>query len=307
MERDFILNVMSFLNKGEKLSSAIKNSKGGEIFDEFFITMVTSGEQSGKLTDAFRLIYSYLKTNQKIREKLISASVYPLLILAMSFGVLHLLLLFIIPIVTQIYSSMEFKPNFFIGFFFKISDLMAKNLFIYLTILVLFVFGIIIFFRTNYSKILINLILPKLPIVSKVSRINTKIKLSFSIEILLKGGYSLEDTLAKLSEIENNKVIKTEYLKGLMTLKEGGGVRNAFKSIKAFDTKDLNIIEIADSISKSPEGFQKVYNDSIQGLESFLERLFELINPIIMLFIGLFIFFIMYLLLSPTLSILENF
>jgi type IV pilus assembly protein PilC len=306
-EADFIRNVISFLKKGEKLSKAIKKAKGGEIFDDFFLTMVSAGEQSGKLADAFKLIYSYLKTNQKIKEKLISAAVYPLLLSVMAFGVLHLLLLFIIPIVMQIYTNMDFKPKPLINAIFVISELMTNNIVIYLIFLALLAAGAVIFFRTKISKRIIDTLLMKAPITSKIIMINTKIKLSFSLEILLKGGYSLEEALSKLGELEEDKSVKKEYIKGLETLKEGGGVRNAFKSIKIFEAKDLNIIEIADSISKAPEGFQKIYSDAIQSLESFLERLFELLNPVIMLFIGMFIFFIMYLLITPTLAILENF
>ncbi len=305
-EGEFIRNVISFLKKGEPLSRAIKNSKGGEVFDDFFLTMVSSGEQSGKLKDSFRLIYSYLKTNQKIKDKLISATIYPLMLMVLSFFVVNLLLFFIIPIISQIYVSMEVEPQLFIKAIFAVSDLVTKNVIAYVVGLIALVIGLFILFKTKIFKKFLNFIKQKIPIISNVSKLNMKIKSSFSLEILLKGGYSLEEAILRLGELEENDIMKKEYLKGVNILKEGGGVRKSFESIKIFDSKDLNIIEISDSISKAPEGFEKIYNDAIQSLESFLDKVFELLTPVIMLFIGAFIFLIMYIVLMPMLSTLDK-
>ena len=305
-EGEFIRSVISYLKKGETLSKAIKSSKGGEIFDDFFLTMVTSGEQSGKLRDSFKLIYNYIKTNQKIKDKMISAIIYPIILIVLSFFVLNLLIFFLTPIINQIYSSTDIEPQVFVKVIFAISDFLIDHVMMYIITLITVIISLIIFFRTKTSKVFINYLNRKLPIISKVSKLNIKIRSSFSLEILLKGGYSMEEAILKLGELEKNDIIRREYIKGVNILKEGGGVRKSFENIKIFDSKDLNIIEISDSISKAPEGFEKIYNDAILSLESFLEKIFELLTPIIMILIGTFIFFILYLVLIPILSTLEK-
>ena len=305
-ESEFIRNVISYLKKGERLSTAIKSSKYGEIFDDFFITMVSAGEHSGKLKDAFRLIYSYTKTKKMIREKLISASVYPALLLFVSFIILNLLMFMIIPMIEQMYLNMDYVPVLFIKIVFNISHFLKVNTIPYIIFLFLLTIAMILFLKTKISKQLLNFILHKAPIVSKLTNLQSKIKTSFSLEILLKGGYSMEEALQKLSDIENDNQIKKEYLKGVTILKEGAGVRNAFKNLRIYDTRDLNIIEIADSISKSPEGFEKIHTDASSTLETYLATVFELLNPVILIFMGFFVFFIMYLVVSPTLEMLKN-
>jgi len=66
-ENKFISEINNKLKKGEKLSASLKSS--GEDFDDFYITMVASGEASGKLNESFKLIYQYLKNNSKIKER----------------------------------------------------------------------------------------------------------------------------------------------------------------------------------------------------------------------------------------------
>ena len=95
-------------------------------------------------------------------------------------------------------------------------------------------------------------------------------------------------------------------LKSLSILKEGGSVRNSFSNLKIYNTRDLNIIDIADSISKSQEGLEKIHNDAEDVLESYLEKMFKLIEPVIMIFIGLLIFSIMYLIIPTILGMIDK-
>lgn len=304
-EKEFINEIISFIKKGGKLSTALKSSKYADIFDNFFISMVSAGELTGNLNKAFNLLYMYQLNNKKIKDKLLSAIIYPILLIFMSFFVIHLLLLFIIPIIEKIYSSMNFTPSLFIKIIFKISNFITNNLIIYFVLILTITLFLIFLMYTNKINKVIKKILLKLPVISKINNINTKIKLSFSLKIFLDAGYSLDESLAKITE--ENKEIKKEITEALYKLKEGKSIKNAFSSIKIYEKKDLNIIEIADATSRTSSGFEKIYLDSKNLLDSYLERIFELLNPIIMIFIGFFIFFIMYLLISPTLSILENF
>jgi|GEM_PF-5252339 len=305
-ENDFVNEVISFLKKGEKVSVAIKNSQAASIFDDFYISMISSGEQSGNLRDSFRLIYQYLKNNQMIRDRLLTAAIYPMILLFMGFLSLNILLLFILPMLKEMYTSMNFTPNLLIQILFNISGLLSQNKIVYFLSLILIFFGLIIFFRTEVSKNLIRFALDHLPILSKISRLNNKIKVSFSLEILLKGGASLEEALFNLSKIETNPILKKEYLKSLNSLKEGESVRSSFKNLKIFDPKDLNIIEIADSISKTPEGFEKLYIDANYRLEAFLGIAFELLTPVILILLGMFMGLIMYIVISPNLNLLQQ-
>jgi type II secretory pathway component PulF len=301
-EAQLVKDAISYLKKGEKLSVALRNAEGSEIFDDFFISMVASGEHSGNLTDAFKLINSYVRNNQKIKDKLLSASFYPLILVVISIAAVNFLLFLIIPNFEKIYSSMDYQPSLLIQIALNISQFLQTHFVIYLISLFMLIFGLLIFFRTSASKKFLILLLDNLPIISKISKLQAKIKVSFSLEILLKGGASLEEALLKLSEIEKNPKLKKEYLKTLTMLKEGNSVRSAFKNLKIYNSRDLNIIEISDTTSRTDEGFKKIHLDATGQLEAFLDTLFTVIEPIIMVFIGLFIAFIMYLVVSPTLE-----
>lgn len=305
-EIEFISEVISQLKKGEKLSNALKSSKYSEIFDDFIISMIASGEQSGNLKDSFLLINNYLKNSEKIKEKIISASIYPAMLVFLGIAAFHLLLFFVLPRFTSIYEALDFKPSFLIKTMMNISDFLLENFLIYLICIIAVIISLVIFFRTKISKDMMSYILLRLPVISKVFKMQSKIKVSFSLELMLKGGAKLEEALTKLNELESNEEIKKQFVKSITNLKEGHSVRESFKNIKIFDLRDLNLIEISDSISRTEEGFKKIYQDTNELLDNYLDKVLKMIEPVIMIFIGLFIFFVMYLVISPTKNLMES-
>lgn len=305
--KDFIGSVAASLNKGDKLSQAIKSSNGAELFDGFIMSMITSGEMSGQLTEAFKLIYSYLESERKLREKTVSSIIYPCFLLALGFLAFNLLLFVIIPNIRQMYENMGFEPKGVVGVVMNISSFLQENIILYVVTLVATIVGLIIFFRTRTAKRLLSNVVKRLPVVSTITRLQAKIKVSFSLEILLKGGSTLEESLIKLASIEPNEEVKKEYNSALISLKSGDGVRASFESLKVFDNRDLSIIEISDSISRSTDGFGKIYKDTEKALNLAMERVLKMVEPMIILVIGLLMGFLMYLIISPTLSMMSNF
>lgn len=305
--KEFIASVSASLNKGDKLSQAIKGSNGAELFDGFIMSMITSGEMSGQLTEAFKLIYSYLESERKLREKTVSSIIYPSFLLFLGFLAFNMLLFIIIPNIRQMYDNMGFEPKGVVGGVMAISSFLQENMILYVISLIAVIVGLVIFFRTSLSKRVLNVVLVRLPVVSTIFKLQSKIKVSFSLEILLKGGSTLEESLIKLATIETNEEVKKEYNSALLSLKSGDGVRASFENLKVFDNRDLSIIEISDSISRSTDGFGKIYKDTEKALNLAMERVLKMVEPMIILVIGLLMGFLMYLIISPTLSMLGNF
>lgn len=304
-ENIFINEINNKLKKGEKLSVSLKES--GEDFDDFYITMVALGEASGKLNESFKLIYQYLKNNSKIKEKIISASLYPFILLFVAFCAVNLLFFLIIPNFISIYKNMDFTPSLFINFMFAVSKFLIDYFIFYLIFILVIVIILIIFIRSNKFQPIKSKLFSSMPVLSTIYRLQSKIKISFSIEIFLKGGLSLEDALIKLKDIESKEDIRNNYIESVSFLKEGNSISEAFQNISYFDRKDINIIKISEAISKTKEGFEKIRNEAETKFDSLIDRIFKLIEPIMMIFIGIFIFFIMYLVMSPTLNMIDKF
>lgn len=305
IEKDFIEGIYSDLKKGESLSGSLKSYE--KDFGDFYLTMIKAGEASGKLSDSFKLLYTYLNNIQKIKDKIVSASIYPGILLTMAFLALNLLFFFIIPNFGLIYKTMEFTPAAGIGIMIDFSSFLKEHVMLYVIFLAALIAGVTVLFKSKQGVTVKEKIFQKMPVFSKIYRLQMKIKISFSLEILLKGGASLEDGLAKLSEMEKSAGLKKDFLRALEGIKNGGSVKSAFSGLKVFDGRDLALIEISESISKTKEGFEKARTEAENTLDNYLDKIFKLIEPAMIILIGAFLFFIMYLVISPTLGMLEKF
>ncbi|OHD14615.1 MAG: hypothetical protein A2086_15585 [Spirochaetes bacterium GWD1_27_9] len=306
-EANFTNDLANHLKKGEKLYISIKEARGGELFNDFLLSMIAAGEISGKLKDSFNLIYKYLKNSQKIKDKIISAILYPIILIVASFFSVNSLFLVVLPNFQKMYKSLDFIPPLLIQIMFALSNFIVENFIFYLFFIIFSIIGFFLLIRIEKSRKMIYHFLIKLPIISKIFYWTRKINISFNFLILSKGGFTLEDSFKKMIEIEKNKDMIDLLEDSLTILKNGGKITEAFTKLKIFDPKDLNIIQIAESISRSQDAFEKIYVDTETTFENYLEKLFKLIEPIMMIVIAFFIFLIMYLVISPTLSLIDKF
>jgi type II secretory pathway component PulF len=124
--------------------------------------------------------------------------------------------------------------------------------------------------------------------------------------ILLKGGITIEEALKKLEQIIHEPGLKNKISQAVIMLKQGISVQNAVDFIGIFNPKELSLITISESISNPIEGFIKIYQETESELEQYLEKLMKLIEPVVMLVIGLLIFVMMYMVISPTMGVVNK-
>jgi type II secretory pathway component PulF len=305
-ESQFIRSVHGDLGKGTRLSEAIRRAPGNELFNNFFFAMVKAGEASGNLTEAFRLINDFLKHMKQIRDQTISAIIYPVILMTVGFAALQLLLFMILPNFKQIFVNMQFQPTGIIALLFSFSEFLRNNWTGYLaTLLVLLILGFV-YSRTSLAGRVNSLVIMKAPVISSLYNLQAKIKVTFSLETLLRNGATLEESLQEMVHLGQGSSEQEFYRAALTELKNGGTVQKALQHIPVYGLRDLRIVEIADATSRTVEGFEKIHTDATEQFSIMLEKLLKLIEPLMIIFIALFIFLFMYLVISPTLFMMEK-
>lgn len=302
----FVQEVAGALSRGERLSGAIAAHNVENRFDDFYISMVEAGEASGSLDRSFFLIHSFLVSREKLQSRIVSSAIYPLFLVIAAFGAIQVLLFFILPNFEKMYRNMQFKPNVIIKFMFDVSSIVRDHWIIYFCLLFVLIAGGIFLARTRPVRRLGHKVASLMPGIRTIYILQAKIKTAFSLEVLLESGTPLEEALVKLTSIEKSEKLSREIGKVAVLLKEGSGVAEAFKKLSVFNDRDRHLIEIADTTSRTSEGFAKIHEDGTARLEVTTERLTKLAEPAVMLFVAVFIGFIMYLVVMPTLGMMEQ-
>ncbi len=291
------------INAGKSLSSAVESQKIIKL-PEYIIHSINVAENSGKLDVVLIELANVLKEEEKISSKTTQALIYPSFIMIMSFILLIVMLTTIVPKITKIFENLHKKLPSSTQLIINISDFVKHN---YILIIGIFI-GIIVIFKILYSKnkkfrLLIDSILLKIPVVKNLIISKELSRFSYMAFTLINSGVNYINAINLATNTISNLKIKNYFQKALKDVIEGKKLSTALKKADFFDKSFIESIALAEESGEVKEILKntyEIYNEEFQRKTSILLSLLE---PLMMLFIGGIIGFIVISMLMPIFSI----
>ena len=204
----------------EVLSKVCKDVEGGaslskafnafpNVFSVFFVSMVKSGEHSGKLSDVFIYLAEYLEKRYHFRNEIIGAMVYPIFVLLVFGTVVAVLMIYVIPQLTQVLTATDQDIPLVTKMVIAFSDFLVHNGII---VFLFLVFSIVFFWRYTKSKKgkrFFSKFLLKLPLLGPFLIKFYLSRFALNLSTLISGGLQISESL----EITGNIVGNEEYKK----------------------------------------------------------------------------------------------
>lgn len=264
-------------------------AKHPAIFTELWVNLVESGEASGNLAMILSRLASYLERNQAFRTKIISALIYPAILMFAGIGALLFLTMKIIPTFAELFKGFNVKMPFLTSILIGVSEFMRSNfLFIILGIVGLFIVvkkyistkeG-----RRGYEKIKFNM-----PLFGEFFRALIVERFSSEMSTLVESGvpilYSLEiaeHSVGNLTMAEIIHEIKEE-------VRQGKTLSQPLDRSGFFDPMVVQMIAIGEEIGELPQMFKKLNAFYQEYVETFLTRFTSMFEPIMLIFMGIVI------------------
>lgn len=279
-----IRQIINDLEKGSSFSSAL--NKHPKIFSQFWSSLVEVGEASGNLPVILNKLADYLETKADFQSKLISASIYPGVLLVVSTGAIAFFALVIIPRFTEIFNTLNIPLPFLtqklVGAFDFIK---TKFLFI------LFLFGAIIFSiarfaRTEFGRKQIEILLLKLPLFGKFYRVLIIERFTSQMAILIESGVPILYAL----EISERMVVSRSMAEVIRNIKnqvrEGKLIAEPMNKSGFFTPMAVQMVLIGEETGELDKMLKRVavfYQDYVG---TFVNRLGTLIEPLMLIFMG---------------------
>ena len=282
--KEVVQEISKDVQGGLHFSSAL--AKHPKIFDDFFINMVRAGETAGNLDEVLQYLANEQEKNFDLMSKIKGAMVYPIFVIATVIGVMVLMMVFVIPQLTGILvqSSVELPlpTKILIG----VSSF-AKNYY-WLIIMVLIALGITIqtVLKTRKGKLLWGRIVLKLPVFGQLFRKFYLVRFAQSLSTLLVGGIPLTSALKIVSDVVGNVVYKNIILQSIIDVEGGHSMSNAFLNHSSVPAMLPRLMAIGEQTGKLDEILEKVANFYSREVEGLLSKLVTLLEPIIIIFLG---------------------
>ena len=281
--------IISDIEKGVSLSKSIKNIDLK--FNNLLIALIQNGESSGHLSIALSQAYSFLDKKDEIKKKIISSLVYPLFIVVATIVMTLFLILYIFPKIIPLLSSLNIKLPLMtriVQWLYMFLSEQGLWLFLFVTLLIIVVNLLIKkieSLRYKYHFLIISI-----PYISKYIKINNMISVCRMGEMLLSSGKSLTSILLFYSQSNNNLVYKKIFNEIHIEVARGVSFSNSLNKHSNFfpiTLIDMCMIgEKTGNLSIMLGHSSKIFE---QDIDNVLKRFSSLIEPVLMVLMGLIV------------------
>jgi len=276
--------IIKDLEKGSSFSSALY--KHPKVFSQFWSSLVEVGEASGNLPIILEKVGDYLEAKANFQSKLVSAMIYPLLLLVVSIGAISFFALTIVPRFTEIFASLNVPLPFLTKKLLQVFEFIRTKFFFILSVFVGIIFLFKRFLNTDLGKEQFEALLLRLPVVGNFYRILIIERFTSQIAILIESGvpilYALE--ISERMVVSRKMATVIERIKN--QVREGKLIAEPMNKSGFFTPMVVQMVLIGEETGELDKMLKKVAAFYQGYIETFIGRLSTLIEPLMLLFMG---------------------
>jgi type IV pilus assembly protein PilC len=283
--RSTIESIIHDIKGGSALSDAM--ARHPAYFSPLYTSTVRAGEKSGALVDVLKRFIVYQKRMIAVLGKLKMALAYPIFLVVALVAVLLLFFFYIIPNFTQMYSdqagSLPFLTNLLVTF---TSALTRYAPFIFIGLLGAAV-GIRFWQMTETGRETIDGLKLRIPLLKSIILQYLLAQITRTLATVLRGGIPLVQALDTTAGVINNRVMARQLAEARALVTEGVSLAEAFERTRLAPDMTIRMIEVGESSGDLPQMLEDVADFYDQEVENRLTVLTTMIEPILMLSMGI--------------------
>ena len=278
------------------------------IFNDLYVNMVKAGELGGVLEVVLTRLAEFQEKAQKIKNKVVAAMVYPIIVMVLAVGIMAFLLVFIVPRFQAIFHDMlGDKPLPAITVFvIGISTFMQEHWATMLIAVVLLIIGYKVAARTRAGRNVLDSVKLRAPLFGDLIRKTSISRFSRTLGTLVTSGVPILQALTITRETAGNNVIARAISQVHDSVKEGESIVLPLEASGAFPPMVISMIDVGEETGQLPEMLLKiaeVYDDEVDNSVAALTSLLE---PIMIVFLAVVVGTIVIALFLPLISIITS-
>ena len=295
-----LLSINEDITEGNSLSSSLK--KYPSIFDEIYTSTIYAGETSASLSEVFQDLSIYLDKEAKIRSQVVGALIYPAVLFFVSIAVIYALLSFVLPQVVEQFVSSNVELPLLTQTLLAFSEVFP----IIIAITLLILIGIYVVQITNIIPQKYQLMISKyflfIPLIGPIILYDQTARFCSSMRLMTKAGLNTIDSLQIAQNTFKNKYLKSQVEKVVNKVIAGTSISKAFAQVQIFPEVFQQLLSSGDLGSQVSEMFEKTKEFLDQEVDTRRNLLLTLLQPIVILTMGVFVMLIVLSIMLPLLQ-----
>jgi type IV pilus assembly protein PilC len=285
--RHIISDVTTRVQGGETFHESI--AKHPRVFDRLFVSMVKAGEHGGLLAEILDRLAGFLEASARLRKKVKSAMTYPVIVISIAFAITTFLIVKVVPIFGEIFKDFGSKLPAPTQFLIDVSDFMRGEWYFLIAIAAGIFFGIRTFLRSTRGKQIWDRWKLKLPIFGPLIHKICMSRFARTFAQLIRSGVPILEVLDIVGGASGNHVVETS-IKGVSSDVEKGDNLSVALSKKAiFPPMMLRMVAAGEATGKIDTMLEKMADFWDEEIEAMLDALTSLIEPLLIVFLGVIV------------------
>jgi type IV pilus assembly protein PilC len=285
--RRSLTTIREKVKSGIALSDAFKAE--GELYPPIFSASLVAGERSGNMDTVLRRFSQYLRLNQSLKKKAVSASVYPMVLLAMMTVLVVVMLVYVIPQFRGFYEGLGAELPLPTRVVMAMAVGFRENLPWILLGLGIAGAGGWYWFRRDVSGAVFDRILLRLPYLGPLMRMYATSQLARTLSTLLAGGLPLLNALEVAAASIGNRAIAQAVSGATGRIREGASLTTALESANMFEALPLEMVKVGEQTGALGDMLGAVSDFYDEELDNRIATMLTLVEPVLLVLMAVIV------------------
>jgi type II secretory pathway component PulF len=295
--KDFLFYLNYNLQRGEPLYRTF--AAFPQVFSQVEIETIKAGEVSGNLVSNLERLAESLERQREIKNEIISNIIYPAIVLGLAFGVIILLITFVMPRISILLTQLTSKPPLLTKILIALSTFVKANLSLVTTLLILFVLFFILVISLKKTREIFLKILMKLPVFSNLYDALALSQAFFILRSLLGSGISLTAALKLTADASFHQDFRQAFYNIEKELRAGKKFGEALFLQEKIPVFVSSILSVASEAGLLEETLKVMENYYLEEFRTTVRNLLNLLQPALLIFVGVIVGFVAIAVLVP--------
>lgn len=295
--KEVLYEIEDDVKRGEMLSESMRKHKN--VFPPLLIAMVQSGEISGNLDTMMLRMSTHYEKETKLNNKIKAAMTYPSVLSVVAVGAVMFIMTFVMPTFIEMFESEGVVLPLSTKILLGISGFLSNNLLVVILSMVVIAVAFSYYKRSEHGINTLSKIKLKLPIIGDLNKKIIVSRFTRTLSTLVVSGVSLIQALPVVAGVVGNKVAEEALMKVREEVVKGEGLSNPIRDTGIFPEMLASMVTIGEETGQLDEILNKTADFYDEEVEQAIQRTTALIEPVLILVMGVVIGFIVISILLP--------
>ena len=301
--KKIIYDILRNVEGGASLSTAL--GRYPEVFSVTYQALVKAGESSGKMDVILKRLADNMEAQRDLNARFKGAMIYPMVVLIAMVGVFVVLMVFVVPKLAEMYTSMDVELPIVTRIMISTSDFMVKNIVMLSIIVAAVVLAIRYYAKSDKGKYYIAEITMRLPVFGKINKDKDFAQFSKTLALLINSAVPIVEALGIVSTVMSSPTFRMAVLNAARQGEKGTSLSSFFKSSEHFPPLLSQMANVGEETGKMDEVLDRVATYYEGEVDNKVKGLSAALEPIILIILGVMVGFLIISIITPIYKITQ--